>query len=107
MEEIIAKSKAFKAEKSKQREADLDATEALDRDLADLISGGALHALIRPKGSKHAHKATVEQEDAAYDTMRRELVFAAKAKVTANNGISAQCTVNCCFTVGQQFSVII
>ena len=89
MEEIIAKSKAFKAEKSKQRETDLDATEALDRDLADLMSGGALHALIRPKRSKHAHKAPAEQEDAAYDTLRRELVFEAKAKVSTNYGIGA------------------
>ena len=46
MEEIIAKSKSYKAEKAKQKDADLDATEALDRDLCELMQSGALRALM-------------------------------------------------------------
>ena len=83
MEEIMAKSKAFRAEKGQQREADLDATEALDADLAQLMQGGALQGLVKPKGTKHSVTSAKDltAEDAAYDRARRELVFEAKAKV--------------------------
>ena len=82
MEEIIAKSKKHKAEKAKQRDADLDATEALDRDLAELMKGRVLQGLIRPKGVKPKFAEPVAGEDAAFDVARRELVFEAKAKVS-------------------------
>lgn len=80
MEELIAKSKAFKAEKAKQRDADLDETEALDRDLNDLLQTGALHTLLKKKGAAPA-KQPLDDEEQAYDKDRRGLIFEAKAKV--------------------------
>jgi len=81
MEEIIAKSKKYKAEKAKQKDADYDATEALDRELAELMRGRALQGLIRPKRAKPKFQEPVAGEDAAFDVARRELVFESKAKV--------------------------
>ena len=46
MEEVMAKSKAFRAEKQKQREEDLDATEALDKSLAALMQSGAIQGAL-------------------------------------------------------------
>ncbi|KAK9815549.1 hypothetical protein WJX72_005610 [[Myrmecia] bisecta] len=83
MEEVMAKSKAYKAEKQQQREEDLTATEALDQDFKQLVQAGGLARLVRPKGAKgdKSLDAKAAPEDAAYDRMRRELVFEAKAKV--------------------------
>ena len=52
MEELIAKSKAFKAEKAQQREEDLVQTEALDAAFADLLAAGPGTLAMRPKGVK-------------------------------------------------------
>lgn len=95
MEEIIAKSKAFKAAKQMQREDDLAATEKLDAAFHDLMEGDALRRLVRPKGTKplptaaapvagaSAADAAAAAADAAadkqYDVLRRELVFERKA----------------------------
>lgn len=50
MEEIIAKSKAYKAMKQKQKEEDEDAMEKLDADYRTLLSSQALSAFVKPKG---------------------------------------------------------
>lgn len=78
MEEIIAKSKERKAEKAKLKEADTDATEALDRELAHLMQAGALHSLM---GGKRRSAGAADDAEAAYDRDRLELVYQAKAKV--------------------------
>ena len=80
MEEIMAKSKAYKAEKAKQKEEDFDAADKLDEELAEIMQSGGLSAFIKPKGRKEKDKGSVAEEDAAYDA-RREMVFDSKAKV--------------------------
>ncbi len=83
MEEVMAKSKKFKAEKQHQREEDLNETEALDNKFKELMEGRIMAGMVRPKGEKgNAAKGRSEDpEGAAFDVMRRELVFDAKAKV--------------------------
>ncbi len=83
MEEVMAKSKKFKAEKQHQREEDLNETEALDNKFKELMEGRMMAGMVRPKGEKdNAVKGKSEDpEGAAFDVMRRELVFDAKAKV--------------------------
>lgn len=81
MEEIIAKSKKAKAEKTKQREADLDAVDELDKNLAELVKQKSFQSLIRAKGQKAKDAGRADPIDAAFDIARRELVFDAKAKV--------------------------
>ena len=51
MEELIAKSKMYKAIKAQQKEEDFTETERLDAALSDLMAGG-LKGLMRPKGVK-------------------------------------------------------
>ena len=83
MEEVMAKSKKFKAEKQHQREEDLNETEALDNKFKELMEGRIIAGMVRPKGERgNAVKGRSEDpEGAAFDVMRRELVFDAKAKV--------------------------
>lgn len=50
MDEIIAKSKAYKALKAKQREEDEEELEALDGEWRALLAGHGLRALMKPKG---------------------------------------------------------
>ena len=52
MEELIAKSKAGKAERQQQREEDLTATEQLDATFRELKDGALLQGILRPKGEK-------------------------------------------------------
>lgn len=52
MQEVIAKSKAFRAAKQQQREEDIQETEALDKVFRELGSAGALAGFARPKNSK-------------------------------------------------------
>ena len=61
MEELIAKSKSFKAEKQKQRDEDLEETEALDEQFRGLLEGQALLRLMKPKGSKAGTAGTDSQ----------------------------------------------
>ena len=80
----MAKSKKYKAEKQHQREEDLNETEALDNQFKVLMEGRFMAGLLRPKGEKGAPKGKGDDpEGAAFDVMRRELVFDAKAKVRA------------------------
>ena len=88
MQEIIAKSKKARAEKTKQREADLDAVDELDNDLAELVKQKSFQSLIRPKGQKLKDASKADSTDAAFDLARRELVFDAKAKVYTSAGLS-------------------
>ncbi|DBA84060.1 TPA: hypothetical protein ACH3X1_006541 [Trebouxia sp. C0004] len=83
MEEVMAKSKKFKAEKQHQREEDLNETEALDKRFKEVMQGRIMAGMVRPKGEKgNAVKGrSQDPEGAAFDVMRRELVFDAKAKV--------------------------
>lgn len=84
MEEVIAKSKMFKAMKTKQREEDMEETDALDQAWRALSQTNAAAALLRPKGSRYetnaASKAMMSDADKTYDTLARELVFEAKAQ---------------------------
>lgn len=83
MEEVMAKSKKYKAEKQHQREEDLNETEALDNQFQALMEGRLMAGLLRPKGEKGgaAKGKGDDPEGAAFDVMRRELAFDAKAKV--------------------------
>ncbi len=86
MEEIIAKSKAGKAEKRMAREDDLDETMALDKQLKELMAGGGLAPLMRPSGRRGAGPAAavaVGEDDAAFDRIRRELVHDRRGTVCA------------------------
>ncbi len=83
----MAKSKAFKAAKSQQRDEDLEATEALDTNFTGLLDAGGLAGLVKPKGARHMKKvadknvAPPEGDDAEFDRFRRELIFEAKGQV--------------------------
>eukprot|EP00271_Cylindrocystis_brebissonii_P001708 TRINITY_DN1198_c4_g1_i1.p1 TRINITY_DN1198_c4_g1~~TRINITY_DN1198_c4_g1_i1.p1 ORF type:complete len:1029 (+),score=344.93 TRINITY_DN1198_c4_g1_i1:40-3126(+) len=50
MEELIAKSKFFKAQKQKEKEADEELREKLDEDFRQLTGSDALISLLRPAG---------------------------------------------------------
>ncbi len=79
----MAKSKMYKAEKQHQREEDLNETEALDNQFKELMEGRILAGLVRPKGEKGKTPKGKSEDpnEVAFDVMRRELVFDAKAKV--------------------------
>ncbi len=83
MQEVMAKSKAFKAAKQQQREEDLSATDALDADFKQLLEAGDLGLQFKAPGSRQDRPApgSLDPQDMAYDRMRRELVFEAKAQV--------------------------
>lgn len=82
MEEVMAKSKKFKAEKQQQREEDLNETEALDNQFKALQGARLMTGLLRPKGKQGLKPGKdTDPLGAAFDVMRRELVFDAKAKV--------------------------
>jgi len=84
MEEVIAKSKMFKAMKAKQREEDLDETDALDVAWKELAQENLTSEMMRPKGSRAEErekgKKLVSEEDKKFDSLTRELVFEAKAQ---------------------------
>ena len=79
----MAKSKKYKAEKQHQREEDLNETEALDNQFKAILEGQLMTGMVRPKGQKRATSEgkADDPEGSAFDVMRRELVFDAKAKV--------------------------
>uniref|UniRef100_A0A3Q7H7X6 Uncharacterized protein n=1 Tax=Solanum lycopersicum TaxID=4081 RepID=A0A3Q7H7X6_SOLLC len=60
MEEIIQKSKFFKAQKAKDREENDELTEQLDKDFTSLVNSKALLSLTQPD-KIHALKALVNQ----------------------------------------------
>ena len=52
MEEVMAKSKAHRADRHLQKEEDEAATQALDDTFRQLVAGPALGAYVRAKGVK-------------------------------------------------------
>lgn len=50
IEEIIARSKAHKAERQRQKEEDLETMKQLDDDYRTLLKSQALAAFVKPKG---------------------------------------------------------
>ncbi|KAL6784842.1 NOP14 [Auxenochlorella protothecoides x Auxenochlorella symbiontica] len=78
MEEVIAKSKAFRAAKQQQREEDVEEVEKLDSVFRELGAAGALSRLVRPKGAKGSLAGLESREDVAFDIAARELVYEAK-----------------------------
>ena len=96
----MAKSKKYKAEKQHQREEDLNETEALDNQFKVLMEGRLMAGMVRPKGEKvKPPKGKGDDPDgAAFDVMRRELVFDSKAQVRYvcfAALFAASCIVNC------------
>ena len=83
MEEVIAKSKMYKALKAKQREEDLDETDALDVAWKKLAAENLTAELLRPKGSRSETQkqsaSLMSEDDKKFDALARELVFEAKA----------------------------
>lgn len=79
MEEVMAKSKAFKAAKSAQREEDLTATDALDADFQVAPS-----SLTQPHTSKPVHTRYQRMDAAAPSRGRRRMrrMLGAQAGVT-------------------------
>jgi len=84
MEEVIAKSKMYKAMKSKQREEDMEETDALDLAWQQLAGQGGMGEMMRAKGSRYETneegKRMMTAADRTYDALARELVFEAKAQ---------------------------
>ena len=91
----MAKSKKYKAEKQHQREEDLNETEALDNQFKALMEGRLMAGMVRPKGekAKTPQGKGDDPDGAAFDLMRRELVFDSKAQVCCcgeqHSGVSA------------------
>eukprot|EP00250_Pteridium_aquilinum_P014439 c21988_g1_i1 orf=84-2915(+) len=63
MEEIIAKSKLYKAQKAKEKEEDAELKDQLDKQFSELAQSQALISLVRPKKFT-AVKATIDVTDA-------------------------------------------
>lgn len=86
MSEIIAKSKEYKMERQREKEADAEMREALDENLDDiraLIAGGT--ATIKPEVQLPGTQRTAptmadEVNDDGYDQYVRSLAFDARAK---------------------------
>lgn len=60
MEEVIAKSKAYRAEKQQQREEDVEETERLDRELQGLLGTPGMLGMLRPKGAGRRARSAAE-----------------------------------------------
>ncbi|XP_024521488.1 nucleolar protein 14-like [Selaginella moellendorffii] len=97
MEEVIAKSKHFKAVKAKEKEDDLDLREKLDSDFKVLAETPALLSLMRPKkintlkallakGSIKNDKAsdadTEKEKPDDYDKLMKEMAFEIRAQAS-------------------------
>lgn len=86
MSEIIAKSKEYKMERQREKEADAEMREELDENLDDiraLIAGGT--ATVKPEvqlpGTQRTAPAVADQiNDDGYDQFVRSLAFDARAK---------------------------
>ena len=78
----MQKATRTRQEKAKQKDADLDATEALDRDLSELMQSGALRLLMsrRREEASGSFQKVGDPVESAFDKDRRELVQQAKSK---------------------------
>lgn len=97
----MAKSKTFRAEAQQQREEDLNETEALDKQFKALQSARLMARLARPPGKQARPTKDEDPLGAAFDVMRRELVFDAKAKVGSLLQVLA-CDMLCCTEAPRQ-----
>eukprot|EP01018_Ginkgo_biloba_P000384 Gb_34026 [translate_table: standard] len=77
MEEIIAKSKFYKAQKVKEKEEDENLMEKLDRDFTSLAQSEGLLSLVRPK--KETWKALLSKKGSKGITSKGDSNFAEKA----------------------------
>ncbi|KAL3699158.1 hypothetical protein R1sor_017180 [Riccia sorocarpa] len=88
MEELIAKSKYYKAQKAKEKEEDQDLQEKLNKDFTELVESQALTSLFRPtrkdnlkamlsKKDTTSNKEKEEEEEKPddYDKMMKEMIF--------------------------------
>ncbi|KAH0643386.1 hypothetical protein KY289_034360 [Solanum tuberosum] len=75
MEEIIQKSKFFKAQKAKDREENDELTEQLDKDFTSLVNSKALLSLTQPD-KIHALKALVNKNISVGNVKKDEVVDA-------------------------------
>ncbi|KAL5728623.1 hypothetical protein ACHQM5_001688 [Ranunculus cassubicifolius] len=71
MEEIILKSKYFKAQKSKEKDENIELMEQLDKDFASLVQSQALAALTQPS-KMNALKALVNKGSSRESTAKDE-----------------------------------
>ncbi|GIL77894.1 hypothetical protein Vretimale_6572 [Volvox reticuliferus] len=79
MEEIIAKSRMYRALKAKQREEDEAALEAINEEFKELVRSAGLASLVKAPGENKGLKVKADNpEDAAYDVAARELAFESK-----------------------------
>ncbi|GIL50075.1 hypothetical protein Vafri_6396 [Volvox africanus] len=79
MEEIIAKSRMYRALKAKQREEDEAALETINEEFKELVRSAGLSSLIKAPGENKGVKVKADNpEDAAYDVAARELAFESK-----------------------------
>ncbi|GLC45018.1 hypothetical protein PLESTB_001743300 [Pleodorina starrii] len=79
MEEIIAKSRMYRALKAKQREEDEAALEAINQEFRQLVASATLNRLIKAPGENKGVKVKADNpDDAAYDIAARELAFESK-----------------------------
>ncbi|CAM6128735.1 unnamed protein product [Calypogeia fissa] len=88
MEDIIAKSKFYKAQKAKEKEEDEDLKEKLDSDFSELVKSRALLSLrptrkdkpkdlLSKKSSEAGGSSSVDQQDKPdeFDKLIKEMVF--------------------------------
>lgn len=97
MEEVIAKSKAYKAAKREQREDDINETDKLDSDFQSLLDDKSLLGLMmKKKGERNSSNNKIAigeggegrcgdanntiDDDKRFDVLTRELVFEAKSR---------------------------
>lgn len=80
MEEIIAKSKAYKAARKDQRDEDVAETERLDSDFRELLQNSASIGLVLKAKKEKSSLPALAEEDKRFDALTKELVFEAKAK---------------------------
>jgi len=95
MEEVIAKSKAYKAAKREQREDDINETDKLDADFQSLLDDDrSLLGLMKKKGEGGGNKkipiiggggggggtTNAVDDDKRFDVLAKELVFEAKSR---------------------------
>ncbi|KAL2609472.1 hypothetical protein R1flu_028045 [Riccia fluitans] len=98
MEELIAKSKYYKAQKAKEKEEDQDLQEKLNKDFTELVQSQALSSLFRPTrkdnlkamltGSSAKDKTSNKEKDEEeekpddFDKIMKEMIFDRRGHAT-------------------------
>ncbi|MCO5559962.1 hypothetical protein L7F22_013566 [Adiantum nelumboides] len=73
MEEIISKSKFYKAQKAKEREEDAELKDQLDKDFAALAQAQVLSSLVRSKKSSDTNLSNLEGKADGFDKLVKEM----------------------------------